>query len=443
MPEKQNGEIAERVEIGDVGDGGDGVGELADGRVVFVPRTLPGEVVDVRIVEERENWVRGEVEQFHEQSDERIESDCPYYAECGGCQFWHVPYERETQLKFDATIDRIERVGGIELPEEERVEAPEDRRYRTRVRFHRRRVAEEGEASDWRVGFFGRGSHDLVGIDDCLVAAEAVNRARREVEPGVVDVGNAELRVETADADSAVVSITPGEEAPEEPPQSLLEFADGLDEIDAIRGVRFLGEHKEWVGGDGSVDGSEVLADSPIETIRLPAGLFRQANPQINRRLVAAVREAVVEAGAARVLECFSGVGNLTFAIADEVEAVLAVEVDEVAVEMGATMAQFAGYEDVAFLEADLGRGLSGVRAIAAFDYETVVLDPPRGGAAAVCEALVDSAADTIVYVSCDPAALGRDLATLAEGGWRPTEVTLFDMFPRTAHAEVLTVLSR
>jgi 23S rRNA (uracil1939-C5)-methyltransferase len=432
-----------RVEITDIAHGGDGVGRLPEGLVVFVPRTIPGEEVDIEVTERKPNFARGRIVDIHETSDERVESDCPYFSECGGCQFWHMPYDREVDYKTQSAFETIERLNDAELPEPDIVEAPSDRRYRSRVRFHRRRTGGEEGEHPFDIGFFGQESHDLVSVEDCPISADTVNRARRQVEEGVRDVGDVELLVETADEDSAVLTIVPQAGAPEDPPESFRDFADDLSDCDAIRGVRFVGDDRDWVGGDASVDGTELMAEPPVETIRIPAGLFRQANPEVNPQLVDAVREAVDRAEARQVLELFCGVGNISFGLRDTVEALLGFEIDETAVEMAETMAKFAGHEDMAFLEADLSEGLPDVETLHRYDYDTVVLDPPRGGAPDVCCELADVDAETIVYISCAPAALGRDLATLEGGGWRAREMTMFDMFPRTSHVEVLTILER
>jgi len=437
----QREEIARRVEIRDIGHAGDGVGRLDDGRVVFVPRTIPGEIVDVEILERGEGYVRGRAISFDDRSGVRIDPDCPYFEECGGCQFWHVPYEREVDWKFGSARELAERNAGFELPEPERHPAPDDRRYRSRVRFHRRRESAEGDR--WPVGFFARGTDELVEVDDCLVAEESVGEARRRMEPGLEEVGPIELRVETADESSCVVTINPRGDAPDEPPESLVAFAEKLEDEPAIRGVRFLGGDREWVGGDATVDGDRVLAEAPVESVRLPPGLFRQANSAVNRRMVERVREMAEAAEAERVLELFCGVGNFTFAVGDVVRAVLGVERSEVAVEMAETMAEFTRREEIAFLAADLSDGLSQHENVRAFECDTVLLDPPRGGAGAVCRDLVDWEADRILYVSCDPAALGRDLAVLDRGAWRPRRVEMFDMFPRTSHVEVVAELAK
>lgn len=430
-----------RLSIHDIAHGGDGVGRLPDGQVVFVPRTLPGEEVEVEITETKPNFSRGRVVEFHETSDERVASDCPYFAECGGCQYWHLPYDRELDYKMEAAVETIERLSGLDVPEPEIHEAPSDRDYRTRVRFHRRRGDREGD-SPWEIGFFARESHELVPVDECPITTERANRARRQVEEGVEDVGDVELLIETADEATAIVTIVPQANAPDEPPESLLAFAESLEDCDAIRGLRFVGENRDWFAGDESVDGSQVLADSPVETIRIPAGLFRQANPAVNDQMVENIRDIVEAAGSRSVLELFCGVGNVTFALRDRVEALLGVELDETAVEMAQTMAEFTGREEIAFVEADLSEGIPDTDPVAAYQYDTVILDPPRGGAPEVCRDLVEVEAETLIYVSCAPAALGRDLGTLTGGNWEVESVSMFDMFPRTSHVEVVTVLT-
>lgn len=440
MSDERSDEEWIKIEIVDVAYAGDGVGHLPDGRAAFVPRTLPGEVVEIEIVEERTKYVRGEVREWHERSPRRVEPECPYFGECGGCQYWHTAYERELELKTRAAREVIERNFGAELPQPEVVSAPSERRYRNRVRFHRRL---EPSSSNWPVGFFSRGSDSLVEVDDCLVTVDPVNEGRRVLEPGLVDVGEVDVRIETAGSGEVVASIEPEDRAPEEPPDSLISFAESLEDHPVLRGVRYLGEDRIWVGGDATVDGDQVLAEVPVESIRLPAGLFRQANSALNRELVSRVRERFAASGADALLELFCGVGNFSFPLSGVADSVVGLEVDEVAVEMAQTMAEFSQTEGLSFFEADLSGGFEGLEVLEEIEFDAVLLDPPRGGASEVCRDLVDADVHTIVYVSCDPPALGRDLETLAGGGWKLRGLEMFDLFPRTAHVEVVAVLDR
>lgn len=432
-------ELETEVEITDVAHGGEGLGRLADGRIVFVPGAVPGDVVDVDIVERRADFARGEIDDVVEPSDQRIEPECPYSDRCGGCQFWHVPYERELAWKADAAVEAIERSGeDPALPSAVVHEAPSREQYRTRAEFHRRQT-EEG---DWEVGFFESRSDRLVPVPDCRVADERVNRARRVLEDALDDVGDVDLMIETAGPESCVAILdTPGGDV--DPPESLFDLADELDSEPAIRGVRWVGGDREWVGGDASVDGGEALADPPLEEVRVPAGLFRQANPEVNAHLVERVAELLGREGPVQLIDLYSGLGNFTFAVESRVERLLAVEADEAAVEMGNTLAEFAGLDHLHFVEEDLTEGFADLEPVEELPWNTVLLDPPRGGAETVCRELVEYEADRIVYVSCDPPALGRDLSILTEGPWEVDELELFDMFPATAHVEAVAGLER
>lgn len=438
----------ETIEIEDIAHGGDGVGHRADGRVVFVSRVLPGERVRVRSVEEKDSFVRAELVEVLEASEARVEPDCPHFERCGGCQFWHTGYEDELEMKARASREAIERISGVgRLPEPTVIGSPEDRRYRNRANFHRRRRSEaEGGGEGWGIGFFARGSHDLVEVADCPITTEQVCQARREVEPGLRDVGDCDMLVESADADSAVVTVYA--DGLDSPPRSLWEFVDQLEEVPSIRGIRVLGGERSWESGDTSVDGDQVMARMPVGSLRMPAGLFRQSNQAVNDLLVETVAEAVEAQGGGTVLELFAGAGNLSFAMREHVDALLGLEFDETAVEMGNAIAQFGGVETFMFREADLAEGFLGAlepgeEAI----FEQIVMDPARGGAPDVSRELAglpeETSVGSITYVSCDPAAFGRDLETLAAGGWGVVEWTILDMFPRTAHVEVVATLER
>lgn len=431
-------ELETDIEITDVAHGGEGLGRLDDGRVVFVPRAVPGDVVDIDIEERHRDFARGAIERVVEPSEHRVEPACPYFARCGGCQFWHVPYARELEWKTDAAVEAIERSGDVVLPSPTVHEAPSRERYRNRAEFHRRETDEEG----WGVGFFESRSDRLVPVSDCLVADERVNRARRALEEALDGAGALDVMIETAGAESCV-AIVSSPEGDEDPPRGLFEFADELDSIPSIRGIRWVGGDREWVGGDASVDGGEALAEPPLDEVRVPAGLFRQANSEVNERLVGRVAEIIDTDRTTHLLELFSGLGNFAFALEGRVERLLAVEGDEAAVEMGNTLADFAGLEHVHFLEEDLSEGFVDLEPVEELGWNTVLLDPPRGGAEGVCRELAEFDADRIVYVSCDPPALGRDLDVLAEADWRVERLELFDMFPATAHVEVVAELRR
>ncbi len=430
----------QRITIERMAHEGDGIGYLEDGRIVFVPTTLPGEVVDIEIVELKKTYAHGRLAEVIEASDERVDSDCPYFPVCGGCQFWHTNYEHEAELKTHAAWETISRISRLELPEARVVAAPSDRRYRSRVTFHRA-PADEGQG--WNIGFYKSKSDELVDIEDCPITATVINEARRAIEPALRDVGECDIIFETASDDSVVVTLMPERDFRTKMPRSLKSFVDNIDQNPMFRGLRVVGEHEDVVFGDITVDGDQVLARPPVDSAHLPSANFRQAYREMNLQLVDEVHEVIDGLGAESALELFCGNGNFSFALPERIEYFVGLEANPGAIESANGLANLARIEGYDFRVADLSYGFIEPLDQPVGDFDVVLLDPPRAGAADVCAELAEYSheLDAIVYVSCDPACLGRDLKKLEAGGWEVESLTIFDMFPRTGHVETVAIL--
>ncbi|MFW5967258.1 MAG: 23S rRNA (uracil(1939)-C(5))-methyltransferase RlmD [Persicimonas sp.] len=429
----------QRVEIARMTQEGDGIGYLEDGRIVFVPRTLPDEVVDIELVELKKSFGRGKVVEIVEAVEERVESDCPYFIECGGCQFWHTDYETEIELKAEGAWQNIKRISHLDVPEPTVILAPRDRRYRSRVTFHRERA---GEGEPWQIGFYKAGSNDLVEVEDCPITLPILNEARRGLELPLRDAGDCDIILETADNQSVVATIMPERNFRTKMPPSLKKFLKTIDEIPLFRGVRVIGDDEDVVHGDITVDADQVLADSPVDEAMLPSGNFRQAYREMNVELTECVRDVVEELGVNSLLELYSGSGNLSFALREHIERLVGLEGNPSAVESAQGLAKLAELEGFEFRVADLSGGFVQRLDDRAEDFDAVLLDPPRAGAAPVAKELARfEDFDAIVYVSCDSACLARDLKTLDGGGWEVESLTMLDMFPRTGHIETVAVL--
>lgn len=436
----------QRVQIERIANGGDGVGYLADGRVVFVPTTLPGEVVDIELTTLKKRFARGSLVELIEASDKRIDAECPYFGACGGCQFWHTDYANELALKTQAATETIARISRLKLPEARIVSAPTDRRYRSRVVFHQKRGFKDkktGQAHPNRIGFYRAGSNDLLEITDCLITDNSLNEARRALEPAMRDVGDCDIILETAGAGRVVVTLVPERYFGTKLPRSLKEFLSTLQDNPLIRGMRVVGPDEDLVIGDIDVDAGEMLASPPVEGARLISGDFRQSYREMNQVLVREVRAEIERSQAASVLELYSGSGNFSFSMPAQVSRLLGVESSPAAVESASSLAELAELEHLSFQVGDLNHGVGKSVGPEREEFELVLLDPPRAGAAKVCAELAEmSGPKTIVYVSCDPACLGRDLKTLCAGRWSLDSLTMLDMFPRTSHIETIAVLS-
>jgi 23S rRNA (uracil1939-C5)-methyltransferase len=439
MDEKQ------RIEIKRMAHGGDGVGYLDDGRIVFVPTTLPGEVVDIEIVDLQKSYAKARAVDIVEASEERVDSDCAYFPQCGGCQFWHTNYEHEIELKSQAAWETIRRISKIDVPEARVIAAPSDRRYRTRVTFHK--GCGEDEEASWKIGFYRTESNELIDVPDCPITHKLLNEARRAIEPALRDVGEADIIFETADKKSVVVTLIPEKSLGTKMPPSLKQFLQSVDENPLVRGMRVVGAKEDVVFGDITVDGDQVLARPPVESAHLPSANFRQAYHDMNLRLVDEVCSIIDGFGSTSVLELYCGNGNFSFALPERVDYFVGLEANEAAIESAKGLAKLAiagesRLEGFEFRVADLYEGFVEPLDEPIDNFDLVLLDPPRAGSANVCKELAQyQHLDAIVYVSCDPACLGRDLKELESGGWEIESLAMLDMFPRTSHIETIAVL--
>ena len=433
--------VAEKIEIEKLAQGGDGLGHLSDGRVVFVRGAVPGDVVDVELETDKKRWARGRVSARRESSQARTSVECDAFERgCGGCQYWGVDYESEIKWKADAAREAIERISGLDLPRPEVVAAPSVWDYRSRVTLHQRRVDDSIQS-----GFYEAGSRRIVELDRCPVARSEIDGAIAEFSGVLSILGNADIGIETTGDGGAVLLIELGSGERIKRPH-LEEIARHIDQGTGVRGAELLDEEENYyVIGDTTVDIAEVLAQPPVEGMRVESGRFRQANKEINRRLVAHVAQRVAEGWEnPRILELYCGSGNFSFALAENAERLVGFEMSRGAVETARRIAELA--EDIDHLSFDVADldDPDAVAKVLAEPFEVLVLDPPREGAAEVARQLASSERQgQIIYVSCDAACLARDLKTLAGAGWRLQELSFFDLFPRTAHLEVVAVMDR
>jgi tRNA/tmRNA/rRNA uracil-C5-methylase (TrmA/RlmC/RlmD family) len=397
--------------------GGEGVVRI-EGKAVFVPGTIPGERVVVRVTDDRRNWARAEVVEVLDASLDRVVPPCPYVPECGGCDLQHIAPDAQRALKRRVVREQLQRLGGIDDPPVEpcRAVGP-DTGYRNHAQFH------AGELG--RLGFHRSGSHDVVPIDRCLILGDAPQAVRDEVgdATGAAEVA---VRAHPSTGTSAAI-LTPSEsglDTPDGDYDLLLRQPDGT--TIALRGEGVLAE--------------EVAG----HTFRFPASGFFQVNSGGAEAIVAAVREACGEVSGAVVWDLYAGVGLLSLPLAEEGAAVTAVEGHAASCEWAQRNAEDAGLTLTVIRDAVEDAVARLAAPGESYDLpELIVLDPPRTGAGeAVCRDLAGLRPARIVYVACDPAALARDARTLSEHGYHLRRAVPLDLFPMTHHVEVVATFA-
>lgn len=426
--------------------GGDAIARLEDGRIVFADAGFPGDRVRAQVTEDGKRFVRAHVEEIL-QSDAPTGPRCPTADRCGGCRFQGLDYKQELALKRDALEDMLKRIGReVEWPEVVVVASPLSEGYRERVRL---RVNADGET-----GYLARGSHDFVPAVRCTVLHPALEAARPyagHLAAGLLRVHSFRLEWDAVrrivvmevpcDSESwAVVRASLRERLAAMPPPVLTGVADKDVTISVT--IRHQGRW-EALAGDGEVH--RRFGDALVEQ---RSGNFAQANGAMNAGMRERVAECVSEGWkgrAQRVADFFGGAGNLSFAIAATGARVVSVDHASEAVDAGKDAKRGVGVRGVAsWIAADLGRGPFDALAPLFDTCDALVLDPPRGG---LDESFLGevgrSNARKIVYVSCDPPALARDISRLLVNGWRVETLEAWDMFPRTPHVEVIASLCR
>lgn len=441
----RKGEVAE-VDILGLAYGGDGVARLEEGLVVFVPGGLPGERARVTLTEVKKSHARGELVELLSESEQRVEPGCAHFDRCGGCDLWHVEPAAQLALKAGAAAQTIARVSKFEgLPEPELFPAPSHTRWRTRATYHVRRVQER-----LLVGFYQRKSHRIVELDSCAVLSGPLDSFRELfIELFAPALWRAQLFAEMANEHEVVLTLSSIELPRSVAPRALARAAQRLvDESDEVKGVTLKWGGRSETFGRVKNDASYALARLPeaLENEKLPAGMFRQANRELNNALVDYVCEKVGET-THDILELFAGCGNLSFGLAELTSGrVLAIEGASRPVKIGKRLAREAGLSDrLSFVCADLDdKAWATSPRVEGRTWPIVVLDPPRSGAARVCKELAKwDALERIVYVACDSACMARDLKALGRDTWEVEELAFFDMFPHTAHVEAVAVLKR
>lgn len=395
------------VKIATLANGGDGVGKLDDGRIVFVPRGLPEDEVRIVLEKDKKRWARGRIVEVTHPSPHRISSKCAHFEACGGCAFQHLKYGAEFDEKSEAAREAMRRIAKIELPEGRAIRAVATSGYRIRARLHC-----DGKS----LGYHGRGSHSVFALRSCPVLVPSLDRVLADLSVAVRGAVG-EVLIETA-GDEEVVVVLRGEFEQQ--------HAEAVFALGSVRGVR-LGATRL---GSPEVDALEAWnldADGALE-----AGRFRQANAQMGPVLRSL---AVERAGAGEVVvEFFAGSGNFTHALAASYGEVRAYELDPIAVELGQQIAAPNTTFHAMNLDAEVPEIPAG---------STVLLDPPRAGAPVVCDAIAAANPARVVYVSCDVATLARDTRPLVDGGLELASFDLVDMFPRTPHIEVIATFAR
>jgi len=390
-----------------------------DGKVVFIRGAIPGELVEISIHDKKRDYSLAAARHIIEPSPYRRQPPCPVFGTCGGCQLQFMEYEKQVSVKEEILLDSLRRIGDLDITLMPSMVGREFR-YRHKAQL---KVSPHGA-----IGFYKEGTREVVDIEECPLMVDEINGFLRRAR--ALDLkGVKELHVSSGDTMTLLVKGTPAEDTV----QSLMETG--------ISGIAF--ENGDSVGKD------YVTLDLNGLRYSVTPWSFFQSHWSLNREVVEEVIRQLTPMEKTRVLDLYAGAGNFSLPLSRIAQEVVAVEENSYAVEDGRRNLVLNGIKNCIFVHGRVGKNLMSKKKDAVtklFEeptYGCVILDPPRTGLPTDCiKKVMDGGSERVVYVSCNPATLARDVKKMREQ-YDVESVRMVDFFPNTYHIEALTFLRR
>jgi 23S rRNA (uracil1939-C5)-methyltransferase len=442
-----------KLEITGLTHEGQGVGKI-DGFVVFVDSALIGETVDVKIIKQTKSYAVGSIVRLEKSSEKRIQPFCPVFDRCGGCSVQHMSYKEQLDFKTDTVRQNLKRIGGLEnIQVHEAIGMDNPFYYRNKVQYP---VGIEG--SDIKIGFYEKASHNIIDSNKCDIQPQESNGIRDIVrdfckakaisiydeKTGKGLLRHVMVRIGFKTDEIMVVLVLNGDKLPKS--EELIRLlCDKYKNIKSII-VNVNARNTNIILGSKNICiyGQEYISDYIGKyKFNISPMSFFQVNPVQTEVLYQKALDYAGLNGNETVFDLYCGIGTISLFLSETAKKVIGVEVVPDAIADAKRNAELNNARNVEFLVGEAEKVIpqlyeNGIRA------DVVVVDPPRKGCDEVLlKTLVDMQPKRIVYVSCNPSTLARDLKYLCENGFAVKEVQPVDMFPWTGHTECCCLLER
>ncbi|WP_173917412.1 23S rRNA (uracil(1939)-C(5))-methyltransferase RlmD [Halobacillus sp. Marseille-Q1614] len=433
---------------------GNGVGKV-DGYPLFVPYGLPGERAEVKVVKVKKNFGFGKLMDVIEASGERVEPPCDVYYQCGGCQLQHMSYEMQLEMKQDQVKNALKKIAHLEdVPVHEAIGMTDPWRYRNKVQI----PVGEKEDGQLMTGFYQKRSHNIIDMDTCLIQDEMNDRMVEAVRRIATDLGitaydeenhrgvlrHIMVRTGQATKDIMIVLVTKTKKLPHK--EALIDkireaypnVKSIVHNVNSAKTNVILGKETHVIYGDEYI--YDTIGD--IKFMISPKS-FYQVNPSQTKKLYDQALKYADLRGGETVIDAYCGIGTISLFLSQKAKKVYGVEIVPEAVTDAKKNARLNKMDNAEFFVGEAEKLMPWWRN-QGLKPDVIVVDPPRKG----CEedllhAMADMEPERIVYVSCNPSTLARDLKILEDRGYATKEVQPVDMFPQTSHVECVAWLER
>lgn len=380
-----------------------------DEKVILIKGAVPGELVDVSIDERKRDYMLATVTQVLEPSEFRVQPNCPVFGICGGCQLQFIAYERQVSMKEEILIDSLTRLGGIEIQLSPSL-TDAQWHYRHRAQF---KISREGT-----IGFFRESSRDVVVFESCPLMSGRINELLQHIKGNNLASGLKEIHLSTGDSAAVLLKGAAVDH----------QLAEAFREI----GVASVAVNDALIEGSGA-----VAFDLNGMNYTVSPWTFFQAHWSLNLKAAELIAGRTGPLEGKKVLDLYAGAGNFSLLLARYAEEVVLVEENPHAVEDGIRNLKLNGLKNCRFIKSSAEKYRIPKR------FDMIILDPPRPGLTSdVARKVLETPSDTIVYISCNPSTLARDLKKLKET-YDIESVHMIDFFPNTFHIEAAAFLRR
>ncbi|NGX38317.1 MAG: 23S rRNA (uracil-C(5))-methyltransferase RlmCD [Chlamydiae bacterium] len=419
MPLQLNQKI--EIPIHRLGVSGEGVGDF-ESFTMFVDGALPGEIILGIVTEIRKNFGRAKILEITKSSPHRVKPICPLFGRCGGCQIMHLEYEKQLEAKRQRILDALQRIGKLEVEVNPCHPSPMPLAYRNKIQL----PVKEG-----KIGLYTKGSHEVIDVEKCYIHCSLGEKVYEWIRsfPEVQKFQHLLIRTAVKTGEVLLVFVTEEAFIPQDIPPEVKGI---VQCINRSKGNRILGQEfrtlwgREWI--------KEILHGLQF---RISAASFFQINPFQAENLYSQVVDFAELTGNEIVLDSYCGVGTLALILAKGAKKIIGVESVPESIEDAKANAKLNKIENVEFFcerAEEFRPTLDKV--------DVAVVNPPRKGCEQnFLEVLAKIRPKRIVYVSCDPATMARDVSFLVSQGYRVSQIQPFDMFPQTSHVECVVQL--
>ena len=393
-----------RVLIDRFNDTGEGIGKI-NNEIVFVEKTVPGDVVEVENIIKHKNYLEASPAKIIKNSSKRIPAPCPYYEKCGGCQIMNLNYPEQLAYKKEKVINIFKKYGDITV--DPNIVFDKEWHYRNKITL---------QAENNKIGLFKSKSNEIVEIDECLLISNSMNELIKFIKENIKLAGINQIMLREANNQHMVV------------------FKGNIDNTEALKLKNKV--DSIYINNNHIYGTKEITTTLEKYTFKISKDSFFQVNHNQTIKLYNKVKEYLNKKK--KILDLYCGTGSIGIYVSDNCQSILGIEINKQAIKDANINKKINNIENISFKCGDVANIITSKD-----KYDTIIVDPPRSGLSKKTrKILLEISPNYIIYVSCNPITLVRDIKELSSK-YELKDITLFDLFPNTYHVETICLMER